>query len=94
MKIAKNRCKNSRAKSLKQRNNPIHIKTKKQTDIKPGVTGWAQTHGFRGETRELSQMEERVKADIWYMEHWTMLLDLYIIYKTVANVVVGEKNAY
>lgn len=62
--------------------------------IKPGVTGWAQTHGFRGETRELSQMEERVKADIWYMEHWTMLLDIYIIYKTIANVVVGEKNAY
>ena len=62
--------------------------------IKPGVTGWAQTHGFRGETKELSQMEGRVKADIWYMEHWTLLLDLYIIYKTVANVIVGEKNAY
>ena len=62
--------------------------------IKPGVTGWAQTHGFRGETKELSQMEGRVKADIWYMEHWTILLDLYIIYKTVANVIVGEKNAY
>lgn len=62
--------------------------------IKPGVTGWAQTHGFRGETKELSQMEGRVKADIWYMEHWTILLDLYIIYKTITNVVVGEKNAY
>ena len=36
----------------------------------------------------------RVQADIWYMEHWTILLDLYIIYKTIANVVVGEKNAY
>lgn len=62
--------------------------------IKPGVTGWAQTHGFRGETKELAQMEGRVKADIWYMEHWTLFLDLYIIYRTVANVVVGEKNAY
>lgn len=62
--------------------------------IKPGVTGWAQTHGFRGETKELSQMEGRVKADIWYMEHWTILLDLYIIYKTLVNVIVGEKNAY
>ena len=62
--------------------------------IKPGVTGWAQTNGFRGETKELSQMEGRVKADIWYMEHWTLLLDLYIIYKTIANVIIGEKNAY
>lgn len=62
--------------------------------IKPGVTGWAQTHGFRGETKELAQMEGRVKADIWYMEHWTLFLDLYIIYKTIANVIVGEKNAY
>lgn len=62
--------------------------------IKPGVTGWAQTHGFRGETKELSQMEGRVQSDIWYMEHWTLLLDLYIIYKTIANVIVGEKNAY
>ena len=62
--------------------------------IKPGVTGWAQTHGFRGETKELSQMEGRVQADIWYMEHWTILLDLYIIYKTIANVIIGEKNAY
>lgn len=62
--------------------------------IKPGVTGWAQTHGFRGETKELSQMEGRVKADIWYMEHWTIFLDLYIIYKTIVNVALGEKNAY
>ena len=62
--------------------------------IKPGVTGWAQTHGFRGETKELSQMEGRVQSDIWYMEHWTIWLDLYIIYKTIANVIVGEKNAY
>ncbi len=55
--------------------------------IKPGVTGWAQVTGFRGETKELSEMEGRVKADIWYLEHWTFTLDLYIIYKTVANVV-------
>ena len=62
--------------------------------IKPGVTGWAQTHGFRGETKELSQMEGRVQSDIWYMEHWTILLDLYIIYKTIVNAIIGEKNAY
>ncbi|MFI3293407.1 MAG: undecaprenyl-phosphate glucose phosphotransferase [Rikenellaceae bacterium] len=63
--------------------------------IKPGVTGWAQVTGFRGETKELSDMEGRVRADIWYMEHWTFTLDLYIIYKTVANVVGrNEKKAY
>ena len=62
--------------------------------IKPGITGWAQVTGFRGETRELEDMEGRVKADIWYMEHWTFTLDMYIIYKTVANVFLGDKNAY
>ncbi len=60
--------------------------------IKPGVTGWAQVTGFRGETKELSEMKGRVKADIWYMEHWMFTLDLYIIYKTVANV-IGRKDS-
>ena len=62
--------------------------------VKPGITGWAQVTGFRGETKELHQMEGRVRADIWYMEHWSFLLDLNIIYKTFANVIQGEKNAY
>ena len=62
--------------------------------VKPGITGWAQVTGFRGETKELHQMEGRVKADIWYLEHWSFLLDLYCIYKTFANVIIGEKNAY
>lgn len=62
--------------------------------IKPGITGWSQVTGFRGETKELSQMEGRVRGDIWYMEHWSLWLDIYIMYKTVANVVQGDKNAY
>lgn len=62
--------------------------------VKPGITGWAQVTGFRGETKELHQMEGRVDADIWYMEHWSFTLDLYIIYRTFANVIQGEKNAY
>lgn len=62
--------------------------------VKPGITGWSQVSGFRGETKELCQMESRVKGDIWYIEHWSFLLDLLIIYKTVANVFRGEKNAY
>lgn len=62
--------------------------------VKPGVTGWSQVSGFRGETKELSDMENRIKNDIWYIEHWSFSLDLYIIYKTVANIIQGEKNAY
>lgn len=62
--------------------------------VKPGITGWAQVTGFRGETKELWQMEGRVMRDIWYIEHWTFLLDLYIMYKTVHNAIQGEKEAY
>ena len=62
--------------------------------VKPGITGWAQINGFRGETKELWQMEGRVERDIWYLEHWTFMLDLYIIYKTVRNAIRGEKEAY
>ena len=62
--------------------------------MKPGITGWSQVTGYRGETKELSQMEKRVDHDIWYMEHWSFSLDLYIIYKTVANIFTGDKNAY
>lgn len=62
--------------------------------VKPGITGWAQVTGYRGETKELWQMEGRVQRDIWYIEHWTFLLDLYIMYKTVYNAIRGEKEAY
>ena len=62
--------------------------------VKPGITGWAQVNGYRGETRELWQMEGRVHLDIWYIEHWTLALDLYIIYLTAKDVLVGDKQAY
>lgn len=62
--------------------------------IKPGITGWSQVNGFRGETKYLSQMEGRVAGDIWYLEHWSVWLDIYIMYKTVANVIVGDKQAF
>ncbi len=62
--------------------------------VKPGITGWSQVTGFRGETKELSQMEGRVKGDIWYIEHWSFWLDLYIIYKTIVNAIKGDKEAY
>jgi putative colanic acid biosynthesis UDP-glucose lipid carrier transferase len=62
--------------------------------VKPGVTGWAQVTGFRGETKELWQMEGRVKRDIWYMEHWSIWLDMRIIWLTAKSMVVHDKNAY
>jgi putative colanic acid biosynthesis UDP-glucose lipid carrier transferase len=62
--------------------------------VKPGITGWAQITGYRGETRTLEQMEGRVKRDVWYLENWSFFLDLKIIFVTVINMFVGEKNAY
>lgn len=61
---------------------------------KPGITGYAQITGFRGETRELWQMEERIRRDIWYIENWTFWLDLRIILRTAMTLVVHDKNAY
>ncbi len=62
--------------------------------VKPGITGWSQVTGYRGETKELKDMEGRILGDIWYIEHWSFGLDLYIIYRTVRNAIHGEKNAY
>ena len=62
--------------------------------VKPGVTGWAQVTGFRGETSELWQMEGRVKRDIWYMEHWSIWLDIRIIWMTIKTIFVHDRNAY
>ena len=62
--------------------------------VKPGVTGWAQVTGFRGETKELWQMEGRVKRDIWYMEHWSIWLDIRIIWLTAKTIFIHDKNAY
>ena len=62
--------------------------------VKPGITGWAQVTGYRGETKTLEQMEGRVKRDVWYIENWTFFLDLKIIVVTLLNMSRGEKNAY
>jgi len=61
---------------------------------KPGITGWAQVNGYRGETKTLADMEGRVEYDIWYIENWSFLLDLKIVWMTVANIFQGEKNAF
>jgi putative colanic acid biosynthesis UDP-glucose lipid carrier transferase len=62
--------------------------------LKPGITGWAQVKGFRGETKDPALMEKRIEHDIWYMEHWSAMLDLRILFMTIINVVKGEENAF
>ena len=61
---------------------------------KPGITGWAQVNGLRGETKELIEMERRVEADIWYVENWSLTLDIRIVIKTIWNMIKGEEKAY
>ena len=62
--------------------------------VKPGITGWAQVNGYRGITDELWKMERRVEHDVWYIENWSILLDLKIMVRTVLNAFMGEKNAF
>lgn len=62
--------------------------------LKPGITGWAQVNGFRGETKTLEKMQGRVQFDIWYIENWSIWLDIKIIFMTVFNTLKGDKNAF
>jgi len=62
--------------------------------IKPGISGWAQVNGYRGETKTMEQMEGRVRCDVWYLENWSFILDLKILIITILNMFKGEKNAY
>ncbi|POY34981.1 undecaprenyl-phosphate glucose phosphotransferase [Solitalea longa] len=62
--------------------------------LTPGITGWAQVTGLRGETKTHKDMEKRVEADIWYLENWSLLLDCKIIFMTVYNVFRGDKKAF
>ncbi len=62
--------------------------------ITPGITGYAQISGFRGETRETHMMQKRVEHDLWYIENWSLAFDIKIIGRTIWNVVAGEENAY
>lgn len=61
--------------------------------VRPGITGWAQVHGLRGETQSLAQMQARVQMDLDYMRHWSLALDLTIIARTV-RLVFRDSAAY
>jgi undecaprenyl-phosphate galactose phosphotransferase/putative colanic acid biosynthesis UDP-glucose lipid carrier transferase len=51
--------------------------------VKPGITGWAQVNGFRGETRTVDLMEKRVELDLWYITNWSIRLDIAILLRTL-----------
>lgn len=62
--------------------------------VKPGLTGWAQVHGWRGETDKLEKMENRVKYDLEYIQNWSLLLDLKILFMTVWRAKMIHREAY
>jgi len=62
--------------------------------IKPGITGWAQINGYRGEITNPNQIKMRVSKDLWYLENWTLWLDIKILFLTVYYVFKGDENAY
>lgn len=61
---------------------------------KPGVTGWAQIHGHRGEIKQPGQLRQRLEHDIWYIENWNIWLDIKIVMMTIYVTFKGDKNAY
>jgi putative colanic acid biosynthesis UDP-glucose lipid carrier transferase len=61
--------------------------------VKPGITGWAQVNGLRGETDTLDKMQRRIEYDLYYIEHWSLWLDIKIILLTLLTGWTG-KNAY
>lgn len=80
---------------------PLNLESKEIIDkylvrhlVKPGITGMAQVNGFRGQTDDPSLMKARVNYDIWYIENWSLLLDLKIIFLTFWKTLAGDKNAY
>jgi putative colanic acid biosynthesis UDP-glucose lipid carrier transferase len=62
--------------------------------VKPGLTGWAQVNGYRGEIKENDLLRKRVEFDTWYMENWSLYLDMRIIVLTILVTLKGDKNAF
>ena len=62
--------------------------------VKPGMTGWAQINGWRGETDTIDKIMQRVNHDLYYIEHWSILFDLYIVVMTPVSLIAKNENAY
>ena len=69
------------------------VQQMRRHEVKPGITGWAQVHGLRGETDTIEKMEKRVEYDLFYIEHMSLWFDLRIMAMTVFKVFAG-RNAY
>jgi len=80
---------------------PLNIESKDKIDlymlrhlVKPGITGWAQINGYRGEITNKEFMQKRVDHDIWYIENWSPWLDLKIMVITIGKMIKGDPAAY
>ena len=62
--------------------------------VRPGITGLAQTKGFRGEIETNDEIVYRIRHDVFYIENWSFILDVKIIFVTIINIFTGEKKAY
>ncbi len=62
--------------------------------ITPGITGWAQVNGLRGETEDIALMKKRVEFDAWYIENWSLMFDIRIVFLTTIKMFIGDKRAY
>jgi lipopolysaccharide/colanic/teichoic acid biosynthesis glycosyltransferase len=66
--------------------------------VKPGITGWAQTHGLRGDVDDVEENKQRAKKriayDIWYIENWNFGLDIRIIFDTVMQIFTGKNKGF
>lgn len=62
--------------------------------VKPGISGWAQVNGYRGETKSLDDMQKRVDHDLYYIHRWNLFFDVQIVLQTIINIFRGDQNAY
>ena len=62
--------------------------------VRPGITGWAQVNGLRGETDTVEKMKARIDADLAYLRNWSLQLDVYIVAKTLWVLLKRQKNVY
>jgi len=62
--------------------------------VKPGITGWAQINGYRGEIKKIDDIKKRVEYDLWYVENWSLWLDAKILFLTFYKILKGDENAF